>query len=118
MRVDNRADGTVMEVLYRGLDSSGRPIDDQGSAGRFLVHSPRFLDPLVFRKDRDVTVTGTLAPAETRPIDGYSYRYAVVNADTIYLWPPRPVLVPAPYWNDPWYPWGCPWWGPGYPFCW
>lgn len=106
--VDNRADETCLEVVGRKLESNGRPATRDGSEGRFLACASRFLDPVIYAAGRLVTVAGTLAAVETRPVGKYPYRYPVVQARTLYLWQPEPeryYYEPDPFWYDPYWPW-------------
>ena len=82
-----------------------------------------YCDPAVYAAGRRMTVIATVTGAEERKIAELPYRYPVVAADLIKLWP-REVLVPA--YAPPWpyfYPWPYPYgwryrgWGPG-PYWW
>ena len=51
--VDNRsdADGTTLELLRYFTDRWGRPTGPDEVGGRYLVRSPRFLDPELYRNE-------------------------------------------------------------------
>ena len=50
-------------------------------------------------------MTGTFAEPMSRKVGGYEYRFPVVKADTVYLWPKRPErIVYYNRWLD--WPWG------------
>jgi len=110
---------TCFEVVSRPLDVQARPRLTDDSGGRFLACAPGFYDPAVYAADRDLTVVGRLAPPVERSIGDYPYRYPVVRAEAVYLWP-EPEYDPAYrggvsvgwyYWDYPYY-WGGPyWWG-------
>ena len=113
----NERDHTVLEIVARDLDGDGRPREEDKSLGRFLVKVQGFLDPAVYKTEREVTVRGRIEGVVEQPIGEYRYTYPVVRADSIYLWPRRLHLAPHPYpypyyydpfWYDPWYPWGWP----------
>jgi outer membrane lipoprotein len=121
MIVDNRsaADGTTLEVLRFFLDSWGRPDRPDEEGGRYLVQSADFLDPELYRKGRLVTLTGTVAGQQVRPLFGRDYRYPVFVPGEIHLWlePTHADHGPNPYYDryygDPWRSyWGPPWYGP------
>ncbi len=119
--VRNLAQETEIEIVARRLDGQGRPQGDDTSRGRFLVRVSGFLDPAIYAPERELTVRGRLEGVLQRPIGEYPYRYPVVRAEQVYLWPPRPTQpAPAPpyyydpFWYDPWYPWGWPYYR--YPF--
>lgn len=123
--VDNRADGTCLELVGRDLLSSGRPRQRDRSEGRFLACTDRFLDPLIYSQGRAVTVGGEISGVETRRVGDYPYRYPVVRADAVHLWEPEPessrALDDDPFWYTPWpgyypYPYPHPFYG--YPPYW
>ena len=110
LHVDTRADQTCFEILARELDSTARPIARDPSDGRFLACRNGFYDPEEFRKGRDITIVGQLNGTEVGKVGDFDYTYPRVAAETIYLWPERPLYADRPYY-DPWGPWG-PYWGP------
>jgi len=116
---------TCFYLLARPLDSQARPQagngDDQ-QQGRFVACHAGFYDPEVFTRGRELTVTGTLHGIVSRKVGDYDYAYPRVEADVVYLWPRRPVVVNYPpgfydpFWGPGWGPWGPGWgWG-GYPY--
>lgn len=120
--VENQPNESLIEVVGRPLQRDGRPRVTDATGGRFLARVAGFLDPAIYAKGRQFTVTGVVDGAVSRPIGEYPYRYPVVRAQAYYLWEPEPVLAPYPYpyyygppWYDPWCPFGWPRWGPS---CW
>lgn len=117
IETDPREQQTCFFVLAEPLDSQARPRAGADSMGRFVACKQGFYDPEVFRKGRELTITGTLAGTVQHKIGNYDYTYAKVDADNVYLWPKRPVYTDRPYdrfdpWGpcDPfWSPWGCGW---------
>ncbi|RDS86529.1 Slp family lipoprotein [Dyella psychrodurans] len=110
---------TCFYVLGRPLDGQARPTrtGNNDSQGRFVACRAGFYDPEVFAKGREITVTGAIQGTMTRKVGDYDYAYPRVDANVVYLWPKRPVVVGYPYgpgWYDPfWGPyWGGPYWGP------
>jgi len=106
VQVEPRADSTCFEMVSTRLDHHGRPYwasDDSG--GRFIACRSGFYDPAIFETNREVTFTGRLGGHEDRSIGDYSYRFPVLEADVVYLWPRRErvnvITRPAPW----------PWWG-------
>jgi outer membrane lipoprotein len=80
-----------------------------------------FYDPEVFVRGRELTVTGTLHGTVSQKVGDYDYAYPRVEADVVYLWPKRPVMVnyPPGFYDPFWGPgfgpyWGGGWGGPGY----
>ena len=106
-----------IEVLSRPLGDGDAPRRTDHSDGRFLVLAPDFLDPAIYAPGRRVSVVGTVTGSEERPLGDQPYRYVVIRADQIYLWP-RPVAgAPYPY-PPPAFPYydrfGRPYYGPYY----
>lgn len=108
---------TCFFVLARPLDSQARPVrgnsgDDQG---RFVACRDGFYDPEVFTRGRELTVTGTLHGTVSQKVGDYDYAYPRVEADVVYLWPKRPVMVGG-YGYGGYYPGAFydPFWGPGW----
>lgn len=107
---------TCIEILGKTLESSTRPISADESQGRFIACKSGFQDPELFKAGRDITIIGTVDRLEIRTIGEYEYRYPVINADTVYLWPERQEYRDRgyPYYPYYWYrPY--PFWGP-YPY--
>jgi outer membrane lipoprotein len=113
-----RPDETEIEVLGRPLRSDDSPAPIDASDGRFLVVSTQFLDPAIYAPGRRLTVLGTFTGEEERPIGDQPYRYPVVVAEQVRLWPAQPpaYAYPYPYYPYPYYYYpysylGPPWWG-------
>ncbi len=109
--VENRKDETWLEIVQRPLARGGQPRDTDLSGGRFLARVAGFLDPAIYAKGRLITVAGHLEDPQSRTIGEFPYRYPVVKAGAMQLWPREAEAVHhyySPYWVDPWYPWGYP----------
>ena len=76
--VKNSKKGAELEVVQTPLDNNDEPEETRYSGGRFLVTSSRFLDPLVYKSGRRVTVVGEVKGKKTRAIDEAEYLYPVV----------------------------------------
>lgn len=118
IKVEPKADATCFEVLSRKLDDVARPVRRDASEGRFIACRSGFYDPEEFERGREVTITGRVTGTDRGKVGEFDYSYPHVAADTIYLWPRRPLVVRSPYY-DPWMyggpygPWGWgPYWGP------
>lgn len=114
LKAHNRGDSTCFEVLSRELDKYLRPVREDYSNGRFIACKDGFHDPLVFNKGREITATGTIRNIRVRKVDEYSYRYPVLDVDTLVLWEKRRNVIVYRGFHDPWhyrYPWGYPYWG-------
>lgn len=116
------ASRTCFEILSRELGSSTRPRDSDITSGRFIACTQGFQDPEVFSKGREVTVVGQLQQLDVRPVGDYNYRYPVLAAQFMTMWPERPDVIIHDfydpfynpwYWGPYYYPYGGPWMGPG-----
>lgn len=121
--VKNSKKGAELEVVQTPLDNNDEPEEIRYSGGRFLVTSSRFLDPMVYKSGRRVTVVGEVKGQKTRTIDEVEYLYPVVAEVEMRLWEKyeleRYYSYPPPYYYyDPfWGPWG-PYSRPYYPYWW
>lgn len=112
----NDPHASLLTILQAPLDSQNKPKVRDLSEGRFLVRTKTFLDPEIYSKDRKVTVGGKVSQALSKPLGNRMYRYPVIEAEELHLWPketrhPRP-YYPSYYWHYPWhlYPYGpYPW---------
>jgi outer membrane lipoprotein len=106
----NRTDGTDIIVLETPLERQERPESDRYSQGRFIVRSPKFLDPEIYKNGRKITVAGEIVGQDARPLGQVQYNYPLLEAKEIYLW------NPAAYSDYPAYPYGSGWYGWAPPF--
>ncbi len=112
--VENFESHTQIEIVARELTSSGRPLVNDPSPGRFVAKIRGFLDPAVYAERRQITVFGIVTGSLSKHIGEYLYDYPAVEVDSHVLWKPLPERDPyyyRPYWYDPWYD---PWYGPWY----
>jgi len=111
----NAKEGTLIEILQKPTDFSGAPEELDRSEGRFLVLHPSYLDVAVYSKGREVTVAGEVDGKRTMPLGEIQYKYPLVLAKEIYLWPDttKERLAPYPYPGYPWW-WYDPFWRPWY----
>lgn len=110
---------TCFELLSRELDAKARPAQTDSSDGRFIACRAGFYDPEVFVTGREMTITGNLEGTQNGLVGKFNYTYPRVAADTIYLWPKRPLIIQtdygwpySPYWGGIGPYWGGGFWGP------
>jgi outer membrane lipoprotein len=106
------ASRTCFEVLSRSLDRSMRPRNEDLTQGRFIGCTAGFHDPAVFKKDREISMTGRVEAIETGQVGEFEYRFPVVAADFVTMWPERPDVIIYDYYDPFFYPWYG--WGPYY----
>lgn len=92
-----RPGATEIEVLARRLDASDAPEPSDRSAGRFLARASDFLDPAIYARGRRITVLGTVAGVEERPVGELPYAYPIVTVERIKLWPKEGAWVGGQY---------------------
>ena len=78
---------TQIEVLAYPLHSSQRPLLEAKSLGRFILRQAGFLEPNTYAPGRWLTVLGQVESLGTGQIGESVYRYPVVQAQQIRLWP-------------------------------
>jgi outer membrane lipoprotein len=104
--VDNEQNASLVQVLLYPLNSYGRPMLDEQPQGRFVIKSSQFLDPLVYSKNSEITVAGSLTGSINRTIGKKTMMLPLVLSNTLYLWP---VITYSDY-----YGYGYPYGGFGY----
>ena len=113
LETENTQNASRLTVIAFPLSDNGEPQTRAQSPGRFIAIVDKFLEPLVYSRDRLITVTGNFFKTETQNIGEYPYLYPLVEVDHYYLWPEKRVpYYPdyPPYWRyDPWYYPGYPW---------
>jgi outer membrane lipoprotein len=100
---------TCFEILSRELLTSMRPARTDQTQGRFIACKPGFYDPEVFKKEREVTLTGKIIHIDSRRVGEYDYRFPIVDIEFMTLWPVRREAVYVYtayrpyYWHYPYY---------------
>ena len=126
------AEGSLVEALYVPVDSKGYLKSVGMPHVRFLALLPKkegFLDPIIFKSDRHITVAGDFEGIRKGKIGEMEYGYPFFVIKEIHLWREEgnyyypyyyePYYAPYPYWWDyPYWGWGYPWWRSGPPPYW
>ncbi len=106
----NTEDGSEIEVIQMPLDEWGYVIMHDMSEGRFIVTAKKHLDPLIFRKGREVTISGVLVGTRTEKLGEKEYDYPLFRAKEIHLlpwkvyYPPQGRVHRDPYYEyEPFY---------------
>jgi len=112
LTTENRLNDSRITIVAFPLNDWGRPQITALSPGRFIAVVDKFLEPLVYNADREITLTGSIVGTETLKVGEFSYEYPLVRTENYYLWPTRiesPNLNAPPYWgqypNYPFYLW-------------
>ena len=83
----NSPDHTDFAVLFYPLDRSQRPDRGQPAKNRFIVRYPGYLETMVYAPGREITVLGKLQGVEEGKVGDAPYRFPVLKAERIHLWP-------------------------------
>ena len=81
--------GSLIEALYVPVDSRGYLKSVENTGDRYLAIYPKqygFLDPMIFRRGREVTIAGEFIALETGKINEMDYTYPVFQIEEVHLW--------------------------------
>lgn len=95
--VSNQQNQAELTLVQFPLTRYGKPITTANSAGRFIVQSNGFLDPLIYEKGAVVTVVGSLSGEQTHKVDQKSLRMPVVIMTDSQVWPEQYADRERPY---------------------
>jgi outer membrane lipoprotein len=101
IETNNRKDETEIKVMQTALDIEKRPVNLDKSEGRFIIRYTGFLDPVIYEKGREITVTGEIVGKKSYPIGDIKYGYPMVSAKALRLWKKRTEYRNEydPYWD-------------------
>lgn len=85
-RIRNSNEGGQLEVVQFTLDNTGFPIEVSKSAGRFIATSPDFLDPLIYKVGRLVTMAGEVKGKKQGAVDGAEYLFPLIGIQEVFAW--------------------------------
>ncbi len=85
--VENEENFSLVQALFYPLNYPGRPQLDEPYEGRFVIKSTEFLDPVIYAKDREITVVGTLSGGIERTVGKKTIRVPLLQSTAIHLWP-------------------------------
>jgi outer membrane lipoprotein len=96
INTENVPNKTVIIVLQRSLGYNQKPDSEGESKGRFIVSTPDFLDPAIYRPRRKITVVGPVMGKEVRPLGELEYAYPVIEKKELHIWPVEGAPAPSP----------------------
>ncbi len=117
--------GSQIEALLVPVDRYGYLRDQTRYQGRFIALYPKsrgLLDPLIYKKGREISIAADFIDVRNGKIDEMEYKFPVFEIRQIHLWEERDSRWPGYYYYP--YPygystWGSPWcydaWGRPFP---
>jgi outer membrane lipoprotein len=111
LKTENKENSSWVTIVAFPLSDSGRPLESDSSPGRFIAVIDEFMEPLVYSKDREITVRGKLIGTQTIKVGNFPYQYPLIKVDNYHLWAPKPDINeinppyfwpyygPVPYYN-------------------
>ncbi|GAA4365388.1 Slp family lipoprotein [Kangiella marina] len=104
-RVENLEKDTLIEVVNLPLGRQARPLASQETGGRFIARVPGFLDPMIYKQGKEITVVGMLSEPMPGKVGEHKINFPVVDTRGHQLWEERPnyeyvevYSVWDPYW--------------------
>ncbi|HAO23720.1 MULTISPECIES: Slp family lipoprotein [unclassified Methylophaga] len=88
-QVANYEDFSELTIVQFPLTRHGVPISTENSAGRFIVRSERFLDPLIYSPERLVTFLGTVKTLQLQKVDQKMLSVPLVTMEDDHVWPQK-----------------------------
>ncbi|MBI5676582.1 MAG: Slp family lipoprotein [Nitrospirae bacterium] len=102
--------GSMIEAVYVPVDSMGFLKYSRASGSRFMALYPKdkgLLEPMIYSKNREITLAGEFLEARPGKIEDMSYTYPVFEIKELYLWEERAehyFIMAPPYPYPPFYP--------------
>ncbi|WP_083916878.1 Slp family lipoprotein [Thioalkalivibrio sp. ALJ24] len=84
--VSHQPEVTVLEIVAYPLRGQ-EPRTGAASEGRFRLRVGKFLDPVDYRPGRRITATGAVTSIEDGTVGEAEYRFPVMEARQLHLWP-------------------------------
>ncbi|WP_348757668.1 Slp family lipoprotein [Candidatus Methylocalor cossyra] len=90
LRAENRADGTLLEVLGYPPTSRGFPDTSEPALGRFLLRYPGYLDTLIYQRGRYVAAAGRVVGEQLEQTGAVQHPQPLLQTLELTLLPERP----------------------------
>lgn len=103
VEVKNEQNFTLLQVLSYPLNYYGNPDLGEPSEGRFVIKSPKFLDPAIYEEGRQITVAGTIKGDIEQVVDDKSLLMPLILSEAVYLWPAGYGYYGSRYYMPYWY---------------
>lgn len=113
--------GSQIEAVFVPVDGLGYLRNTAAYEGRFIALFPRprgMMDPLIYKKGREITIAGEFLEVRKGKIDEMDYLFPVFEIREAYLWDEYrayPYSSWPPYYHPAWPGWCYDPWGRAYP---
>ena len=87
IEVENKENYSLVQALFFPLNHAGEPQIDKAGGGRFVIKSPDFFDPIIYNKNRKITVKGALKGEIKRTVGERIIKVPLIESSAIHLWP-------------------------------
>ena len=117
LEMENLSDETTVVILQAPLGLRDEPKSKDGTQGRFILSYKGWLDPLVYKKNRRITVAGTVVGLTSEKVESCPHPCLKIENREIHLWPEY-YYAPGYFWSGypyhpfPYYPY------PHHPYDW
>lgn len=86
-QVANYENFSELTIVQFPLTRHGVPISTEPSAGRFIVRSEHFLDPLIYSPEKLVTIIGTVKTLQLQKVDQKMLNLPLIAVEQSHVWP-------------------------------
>lgn len=83
----NLPENTELQILAYPLKTNGRPDVTAAPNGRFIAQHPGYLESADYAAGRQLTATGALSEIRQGEVGEAAYRFPILQADELVLWP-------------------------------
>lgn len=95
--VANYENFSELTIVQFPLTRYGVPITSEKSAGRFIVRSDDFLDPIIYSPEKRVTFLGTVQSLQLQKVDQKMLSLPLITLNESHVWPQNDPESSRPY---------------------
>lgn len=96
-QVANYENFSELTIVQFPLTRYGVPISTGKSAGRFIVRSEYFLDPMIYSPEKLVTFIGKIKTLQLQKVDQKMLALPLITIDDSHVWPQKDPESSRPY---------------------
>lgn len=95
--VANYENFSELTIVQFPLTRYGVPISSEKSAGRFIVRSESFLDPMIYSPEKLATFIGTVNSLQLQKVDQKMLSLPLITLEESHVWPQKDPESSRPY---------------------